>query len=255
MAYSFHTAVAPRERTPGVSLARPKTHTPAPRLQQRGLRYYSPELGRWVSRDPIEEDGGLLLYAFCGNEPSQRIDPTGEDWLNCMARCIEDNDPLYNLTIKAIQSVLAAENAIVPKAWIAALYRSIEMEEEAIRIYRLGGRARLLQVGSVSQAVRTIATTKLSQRINVSRSSISALMRRVNLTGQAGLILSGTLEIAVEAHCCGTCLGRANYETPSGNMWPPIYEFYSGIISGISTAIQASDGLSIGGGGGASRSW
>ncbi len=30
-------------------------------------RHYSPILGRWLSRDPIEEQGGLNLYAFCKN--------------------------------------------------------------------------------------------------------------------------------------------------------------------------------------------
>jgi len=30
-------------------------------------RYYSPELGRWLSRDPIAEQGGLNLYAMVGN--------------------------------------------------------------------------------------------------------------------------------------------------------------------------------------------
>jgi len=27
-------------------------------------RDYAPELGRWPSRDPIEENGGVNLYAF-----------------------------------------------------------------------------------------------------------------------------------------------------------------------------------------------
>ncbi len=31
-------------------------------LYYYGYRYYSPELGRWISRDPIEEDGGFNLY-------------------------------------------------------------------------------------------------------------------------------------------------------------------------------------------------
>ena len=31
-------------------------------------RHYSPTLGRWLSRDPIEEQGGLNLYAFCKNK-------------------------------------------------------------------------------------------------------------------------------------------------------------------------------------------
>jgi len=30
-------------------------------------RHYSPALGRFLSRDPIEEQGGLNLYAFCEN--------------------------------------------------------------------------------------------------------------------------------------------------------------------------------------------
>ncbi len=30
-------------------------------------RYYSPELGRWLSRDPIEEQGGYNLYGMVGN--------------------------------------------------------------------------------------------------------------------------------------------------------------------------------------------
>ena len=30
-------------------------------------RYYNPELGRWISRDPIEEQGGYNLYGMIGN--------------------------------------------------------------------------------------------------------------------------------------------------------------------------------------------
>ena len=40
-------------------------------------RYYSPELGRWISRDPIEEEGGVNLYAMVGNEPINYWDYLG----------------------------------------------------------------------------------------------------------------------------------------------------------------------------------
>ncbi|HWA28929.1 MAG TPA: RHS repeat-associated core domain-containing protein [Lacunisphaera sp.] len=33
-----------------------------------GHRYYSATLGRFINRDPIEEDGGLNLYGFAGND-------------------------------------------------------------------------------------------------------------------------------------------------------------------------------------------
>ena len=43
-----------------------------------GYSYYAPEQGRWLSRDPIEEQGGLNLYGFVNNDPVRLIDPNGE---------------------------------------------------------------------------------------------------------------------------------------------------------------------------------
>ena len=42
-----------------------------------GRRYYNPQLGRWVGRDPIEEKGGLHLYGFVGNNGVNRWDMLG----------------------------------------------------------------------------------------------------------------------------------------------------------------------------------
>ena len=42
-----------------------------------GERVYSPELRRWLSRDPIEEEGGVNLYAMCGNGCLYRYDCLG----------------------------------------------------------------------------------------------------------------------------------------------------------------------------------
>ena len=43
-------------------------------------RYYSPALGRFVSRDPIGYDGGINLYAYCGGDPVNYRDPEGLDF-------------------------------------------------------------------------------------------------------------------------------------------------------------------------------
>ena len=40
-------------------------------------RAYDPDFGRWLSRDPIAERGGLNLYAYATNNPSVRTDPLG----------------------------------------------------------------------------------------------------------------------------------------------------------------------------------
>ena len=42
-----------------------------------GFRYYRPETGRWASRDPIHEVGGLNLYAFVENNSLLYIDVLG----------------------------------------------------------------------------------------------------------------------------------------------------------------------------------
>lgn len=45
-----------------------------------GQRYYNPETGRFINRDPSEESGGLNLYGFCGNNGVDRWDYLGMDW-------------------------------------------------------------------------------------------------------------------------------------------------------------------------------
>jgi hypothetical protein len=40
-------------------------------------RYYDPATGRWPSRDPIGEEGGINLYGFVGNSPTDLVDYSG----------------------------------------------------------------------------------------------------------------------------------------------------------------------------------
>ena len=40
-------------------------------------RFYRPDLGRWLNRDPIEEEGGENLYAFCLNNAIINYDKDG----------------------------------------------------------------------------------------------------------------------------------------------------------------------------------
>jgi RHS repeat-associated protein len=49
------------------------------RLYYMRARYYDPQLGRFISEDPIGIAGGLNVYAFAGGEPVNRSDPSGLD--------------------------------------------------------------------------------------------------------------------------------------------------------------------------------
>jgi len=47
-------------------------------LYYYGYRFYSPALGRWLNRDPVEERGGKNLYEFVLNSPPSYVDPDGQ---------------------------------------------------------------------------------------------------------------------------------------------------------------------------------
>jgi RHS repeat-associated protein len=51
-------------------------------LVDYGFRCFSPALGRWLSRDPIDEADSHALYSYVANQPSVRVDINGrEGWM------------------------------------------------------------------------------------------------------------------------------------------------------------------------------
>jgi len=55
-----------------------KYYCPELNMSDFGMRWYSPEVGRFINRDPIEESGGDLLYGFCLNDGVNKWDYLGE---------------------------------------------------------------------------------------------------------------------------------------------------------------------------------
>ena len=87
--YVYDTGNAPCYYSGNSSPA--STSSPPVQIQKRGVpffsgivtdtvtihRYYTPELGRWLSRDPIEEKGGKNLYVIVKNNPVLYVDLLG----------------------------------------------------------------------------------------------------------------------------------------------------------------------------------
>jgi len=51
--------------------------------------HYDPTLGRWLNRDPIEEDGGVNLYAFVENDALNSTDYLGLDFIAAGSRPLD----------------------------------------------------------------------------------------------------------------------------------------------------------------------
>jgi hypothetical protein len=66
----------------------------------RAMRWYSPSTGRWFSRDPIEERGGLNLYCILANNAVSGIDALG------LEEAIPRSKP-YNISVKKCQIYVA----------------------------------------------------------------------------------------------------------------------------------------------------
>lgn len=72
-------------------------------LVQFGARWYDPEFGRWISKDPSRFNGGdANIYGYVGNNPGNLTDPTG----NCPA-CVLGIGALVGASFNVIGSAIA----------------------------------------------------------------------------------------------------------------------------------------------------
>ena len=70
-----------------------------------GFRYYSPEMGRWVSKDPIGEKGGTNLYEMVRNDPINEVDALGQKI--CHTQRIDRKLPSLNFDLGPVKGNLS----------------------------------------------------------------------------------------------------------------------------------------------------
>jgi RHS repeat-associated protein len=74
-----------------------------------GYRYYSPSMGRWLSRDPIGENGGVNVYAMLGNDCLNASDNLGLKPVCC------SNTKPVDITVASHDAPRAKESDKLPK--------------------------------------------------------------------------------------------------------------------------------------------
>jgi RHS repeat-associated protein len=81
------------------------------------FRAYDPNLGRWISRDPIGEFAGNNLYAYVANSPTVYLDRLGLDktaYLECMASTLIELDILYDILNLTYAGISIAQPELSP---------------------------------------------------------------------------------------------------------------------------------------------
>jgi RHS repeat-associated protein len=97
-------------------------YLPEAELYFTRYRAYDPSTGRWLSRDPIEEDGGINLYGYVGGNPVNLIDPLGLVLQVPIALCLAD--PICDAAVAAaaregVKMCLKYGSAAVAGIWAA----------------------------------------------------------------------------------------------------------------------------------------
>ena len=175
-----------------------------------GYRYYHPDLGRWISRDPIEEEGGLNLFAFVGNDGVNKTDILGNSYWSCLADCYLDNDPT-GLIIDNILIYLSG--ALIPKTWIASAYDAFGMTKEA----------RLVRASLKIPGMSSVSTLPSALSVAIKAGGRSTL-RVIGRIMAPIAIAQAAVDIFLGAYCACYCLGRWSYNPSDGNIYRRIKE-------------------------------
>lgn len=109
-----------------------------------GYRYYSPSWGRWISRDPMQEEDARVLYSFLGNHPINRVDIDGRTAL----QNIKNIKRFHNLYKQARDILKVANNPAL----------RVGMMEPMTRLVSSGAYGMLYAAVSVFEACTAVLT-------------------------------------------------------------------------------------------------
>jgi RHS repeat-associated protein len=93
-------------------------------LNYFGYRYYNARTGRWLSKDPSQEFGGLNLYSLIRNNAVNKLDMLGLfDLDDCLADCLEQyvENVETIATVEAVVLVGCGILAVIPGGQPAAV--------------------------------------------------------------------------------------------------------------------------------------
>jgi RHS repeat-associated protein len=169
--------------------------------EMTGLAYvrnrdFSASLGRFIELDPMGFNAGdNNFYRFVGNRPIDQLDPLGLDYLDCMAACLEDNDPIDMALEAALAGLIGMP---IPKTWVLAW-------AEAVGDTQLARAIRASLANPNSSRLTTLPSALSAQLRAGGRSSLRLLGRTASRIAGPVLTAYGLALAFVETYCAGVC--------------------------------------------------
>jgi len=151
------------------------------------MRFYNSQRGSFLSRDPSAAtvysnldlastpDRLLQPYDYCMRNPTNRVDPSGLDWLDCMVQCMDDY---------LISNQIAATATCV--VGLGGLSKTKEMQIWGLKPGK----------------ERTAWLTKISQRIGGPGLKYTSYASKA--CGRV-FVCIGVADVGVEVYCAGKC--------------------------------------------------
>jgi len=193
--------------------------------EMTGLAYvrnrdFSARLGRFIELDPMGFNAGdNNFYRFVGNRPIDQLDPLGLDYLDCMAACLEDNDP-FDMALEAALAGLIGMP--IPKTWVLAW-------AEAVGDTQLARAIRTSLANPNSSRLTTLPSALSAQLRAGGRSSLRLLGRTASRILGPVLTAYGLALAFVETYCAGVCTACWWYDVeydPSMNIKASLRSYF-----------------------------
>lgn len=110
---------------------------------EQASAFYNPGTGRWLSRDPVQESGGVNLYTYCINNSINKIDAFGLSSFDVDPRSEAVIATLYSgLRPKAREFIRGANEKLAPQCEIAKVTSGLRDTSQQNNIPSANTRAR-----------------------------------------------------------------------------------------------------------------
>ena len=87
-------------------------------------RWYDPDLGRFISEDPVDDPNSPNLYSYCANNPLSNIDPTGYDLASTISSICSAISSAFSSIGSAISSAASSVGHAISSA-VSSVSRAI----------------------------------------------------------------------------------------------------------------------------------